>query len=98
CSGAARRLRASRVTACGRTASTAVLMNRNTAVASAREAPAETSACLTNNGRDGGAILLVLAAAAVTGFLAIGALAAAFELHRQELTERSILQAELSAE
>lgn len=74
-------------------------MNRNTAVAPARGTPgSETSACLTSNGRDGGAILLVLAAAAVTGFLAIGALAAASELHRQELTERAILQAELSAE
>src|SRR5690606_20396758 len=48
--------------------------------------------------RRGGAILLVLAAAALLAFAAIGALAAASELHRQELAERSILHAELAAE
>lgn len=48
--------------------------------------------------RRGGAILLVLAAAAVLTFVATGALAAAAELHRQALLERAILQAELSAE
>lgn len=48
--------------------------------------------------RTGGATLLVLAAVAVVAFAAIGALAAASEMRRQEVAERAILDAELATE